>query len=122
MSDTPHADQGSTPTRWSRAWAYALAWLPPLCVMVWYLPQYAVLYRKLDERGELPGLTHSALAFVRLNQACYYLPAVVAFVGGVTVAEALLCALCRARQDRLGGWAWRAEVVCLGLLAWSLSL
>jgi hypothetical protein len=102
--------------------AYAFAWLTPLGVLAWSGPRYAFLFQKLDERGELPDVVHWALAFVRFNQAYYWLPAAFALVAAVAAAEALRGGLRRARRERLGELAWRAGVVCVGLLAWVLVL
>jgi hypothetical protein len=122
MSASPRADPRRTVTHWRRAWVYALAWLPPLGVICYFLPRYAVLYAKLDEQGELPGHVHWVLAFVRLNQAYFYLPAALAFLTAVAVAEVILSARPRAQCERTGVLAWRLGVVCVVLLAWLLAL
>jgi hypothetical protein len=80
------------------------------------------MFQKLDEKGDLPALVHWALTLVRFNQAYYYLPAVVGLVSAVIAAEALLCVLCWARQERLGVLAWWLWVGCVGLFAWLLAL
>jgi hypothetical protein len=90
--------------------------------MVWFGPRSAFLFQKLDEKGELPGIVHWALAFVRLNQAYSRVPAVLALVAVVAAAEALRVGLRRARRERLGELDWRVGVACVGLLAWLLPL
>jgi hypothetical protein len=122
MADTPHTGRRSTLTCWDRALAYALAWLPPLGVMVWFLPRLAVLFRKLEEKGELPEPAHWTLAFVRFDQACYHLPAAITFVSAVVAAETLLGLTRRTRWERLGIPAWWLWIIGVGLDAWCLAL
>jgi hypothetical protein len=122
MSDAPPADRRSTPALLKRAWTYALAWLPPLAVVIWLLPLFVGILKKHDEAGNLTELTHWTFAFVQLNGAWYYLPSIFAFVGAVAAAEAFLHSVYRAGLDHSAGRVWLVSVVCLGLLALSILL
>ena len=122
MSGSRHDNRRPAPDGWCRGWIYALAWLPPLGVMVWFLPRYVVRLQKLDDQGELPGHVHHALAFVRLDQTYYHLPVVLVIVSAVTVAELLQRATRRERRDRLGELTWRLWVVGVGVFAWLFAL
>ena len=103
---------------WVRACAYAFAWLLPLGVMVWFLPRYTVRFARLDAQGELPELVHFTLAFVRINQAAFCLPAVLAFAAAVALAEALFRTIRRVGGERWGRRVWKLTVAGVGLLAW----
>src|SRR5262245_19183431 len=122
MTEALNTDASFPCPRWHRVSAYTVAWLAPLAVMAWAVPRYADLLKQLDELGELPTVVNWSLAFVRLNQANYYLPATVTFVAAITVAEALRRSLRRARWERSGDLVWRLGIVSVGLLAWLLAL
>jgi hypothetical protein len=122
MSVVPQTERQLRFGRWARAWAYAAAWLAPLGVMVWFVPPYAAVFNKLEEKGDLPELAQWSFAFVRFNEAYYYLPAAAALAAAVVAAEALRGSLRRARRERLGALAWGLGVVCVGLLVWLVAL
>src|SRR5438874_1377647 len=123
MSDGLHANGQNgpstvellVPTRWVRAGVYAIAWLPPLAVLIYLFPRFGPIFQKLDEGRVLPQLTYWVWTIARLNEAYFCLPAVLVLVILITAAESIMVV---ARRTRFGRIGWAAVVASAGLLAW----
>jgi hypothetical protein len=64
----PQASGG--PPRWARAIIYA-PWLLFLMALLFIIPRFRPIFAKLDEQGQLPGLTKLFFAFEWLNASCF---------------------------------------------------
>jgi hypothetical protein len=76
----PNAPAPVRPTRSAiaRAALLAAAWVPALTALVWFLPKFRPIFSRLDEKGELPVLTHYIMAASELIRSPWGLPAIVA--------------------------------------------
>jgi hypothetical protein len=118
----PSATQPLAPTRWHRAWFYALAWIPPFAFVAYFIPQFGPIFQVLDEKGDLPPLTHWVWVFVRLNGASFYLPIVLVFTTLIALGEFLIIVSRRFRNHGRYIYGWRAGVIGVGLVAWFVSV
>ena len=108
----PRSSERSVLSRWGRAWTYAFFWLPSLGLLFWFAPRFGPIFQKLDEKGELPVLSSWVWAFVRLNDACFYLPAVILVLVHFALGEVVFAA----RRPPHGQATWITVVLCIGFI------
>jgi type II secretory pathway component PulF len=78
------------------------------------VPRFEPIFKTLEEKGELPQMTHWLMAFVRLNVASFYLPALLLALAMLAVDEAVVRILRRKAMGILWSWLW---VVAVGFAA-----
>jgi type II secretory pathway component PulF len=74
------------------------------------VPRFEPIFKKLEEKGELPQMTHWLMAFVRLNAASFYLPALLFALAVLAIEEAGVRILRRKAMGNLWSWLWVAAV------------
>ncbi len=101
----------------ARAVLLAGLWLPFFVLVIFFLPMFTPIFKKLAERGELPALTQWFLMYARLNAATFGLPMVgsLALLIGSDLGLASAAAHWK-RGSALHG-AWHVAVILLALFA-----
>jgi len=98
------------PPWWARGLVYGCVWLPVVVILLVTVPRFEPIFKKLEEKGELPQMTHWLMAFVRLNAASFYLPALLLALAVLAVGEAGVRILRRKAMGTLWSWLWLAAV------------
>ena len=60
------------PKRSTHLICYALFWLPALAVFLFWLPKFEPIFRKFDEKGDLPFLTSYLLTMSDYDRQSYH--------------------------------------------------
>ena len=119
MSVTPTGDLKRPATRagppwWARGLVYGCTWLPVFVMLLVIVPRFEPIFKTLEEKGELPQMARWLMAFVRLNAASFYLPALLLALAMLAVDEAVVRILRRKAMGILWSWLW---VVAVALAA-----
>jgi type II secretory pathway component PulF len=92
-------------------------WLPVFVTLLVIVPRFEPIFKKLEEKGELPQMTHWLMAFDRLNAASFYLPALLLALAVLAVDEAVVRILRRKARGNLWSWLWVAAVALAAIPA-----
>jgi hypothetical protein len=117
----PSGDPWEFP-RLKRELLYALAWLPPLVVMVWWTDAFGPIFAKLDEKEQLPKLSLWLWTFARFSDEYFQLPSVFVYVMLRTLAEYFIIVSRRVRCRELCCHVWCCGVSCSGIFLWAVGL
>jgi hypothetical protein len=103
---------------WAWAALYGVAWLPSFMLLLFFVPRFDTILKKLEPNGELPALTGGLLWCSDLNQASFGLPALSCFTL-VVLADIVV----GGRLGRRGTLysAWFSAGVILGVIAFLLA-
>jgi type II secretory pathway component PulF len=105
-----------------RAVVYAFAWLPQLICLCFYIPRFARIFQKLEDKGELVPLTRSVIAFSRFNEATFYLPGIFALVLMFAAGEFIIARTRLSPRAWQGRAVWAGFVVSIGFLAYFIPI
>jgi hypothetical protein len=103
-------------SRGQRLLIYAVAWLPALAVLFVAYPRLEPWFGTLEDQDRLPPLTKVLRLFVLLNEASYYLLAVVSLIALLAVDEVVLGQLDRGKAHSRWSSLWVWWLAGLGLL------
>jgi len=104
------------PPWWARAIIYG-PWLLFLMALLFIVPRFRPSFARLDEQGQLPGLTKLFFAFEWLNASCFYLPAFAVIIAFVLIDEGVVTLLRRRVRGTLWSWLWVAAVALAAMPA-----
>jgi hypothetical protein len=105
------------PPRWARALVYGLTWLAALVLVIAYVPRFEAIFKKLEEKGELPQLTGWLLTGMQRDAAYFHLPVVLVAVTLLALDEAAVRLLRRRTRGNLWSWLWVIAFGLVGLVA-----
>ena len=100
--------------RWPWRILVALAWLPLIGLIVFYVPMLEVMFSPLQERGELPAVTEWVMWFSALNQRLFFVP-ILLFLVLLLLADAHVVSLAERSQQLY--WMWLTGIVVVSCLA-----
>jgi len=86
-------------------------------LVIAFVPRYEVIFKRLEEKGELPQLTGWLVAFVHLDAACFHLPVVLVAIALLAADEAAVRLLRRRARGNLWSWLWVVAVGLAGVVA-----
>jgi type II secretory pathway component PulF len=98
-----------------RAAACCVAWLLPLGLIAFFVPQFEDLFSSLRARAELPALTEWLLRIASLDKALFFVPSLLVFVLLVFADIGMAGFLQRSTQKWLY-WIWFGSVVVMGIV------
>jgi hypothetical protein len=81
-----------------------------IVLVIGFVPRFETLFKKLEEKGELPQLTGWLMAFRQLDAACFHLLVVLLAITPLAVDEAAVRLFHRRARGNL--WSW----LCVGAL------
>jgi type II secretory pathway component PulF len=86
-------------------------------ILLVIVPRFEPIFKRLEEKGELPHMTHWLVAFDRLNAASYYLSAFPLALALLAVDEVVVRILRRKAWGNLWSWLWVAAVALAAMPA-----
>jgi hypothetical protein len=92
-------------------------WLPVLVMVLVFAHRYEPIFKKLEEKGELPQVTQWLMAFDRVNVASFYLPALLLVLAVLVVDQVVVRFLRRKAGGNLWSWLWVAAVALAAIPA-----
>jgi hypothetical protein len=92
-------------------------WLPVFVMVLVIVPRFEPSFKRLEEQGEFPQMTHWLVAFDRLNAASFYLPALLLALALLAVDEVVVRILRRKAWGNLWSWLWVAAVALAAMPA-----
>jgi hypothetical protein len=105
------------PPLWARAVIYGFTWLPVIVIVIGIVPRFESVFQKIQEKGELPRLTHWLMALVQMDAACLHLPIVLGAVALLIIDEAAVRVFRQRATGTIWAWLWLLGAFLAGLAA-----
>jgi hypothetical protein len=118
---SPSPQEHPRPVLARTAWLCG-AWLPFFALLNFLLPRFTPIFKKFDEKGDLPTLTRWLFELGQLNTATIGLPTLAFFAGLIFANYYIARATSPTTRGQTWYGVWFAAVIYLAIIACVLFL